>query len=128
MDNNNQPDLSNLLSASKLVGNILSPGNIVIYESTVYPGATEDDCVPVLAKQSGLFYATSLYPPEEKVFYLGYSPERVNPGDKKHRLTDVVKITSGSTPEIATIIDQLYSSIIKAGTHKASKHTCCRGC
>ncbi len=120
VDNYNQPDLSNLLSASKLVGGILSPGDIVIYESTVYPGATEDDCVPVLVKQSGLSYATSLYPPEEKVFYLGYSPERINPGDKEHRLPDVIKVTSGSTPEIANIIDQLYSRIIKAGTHKAS--------
>lgn len=119
IDKNNQPDLSNLISATEIVGQVLSPGNIVIYESTVYPGATEENCAPVLAKKSGLSYSTETMPVDSNVFYLGYSPERVNPGDKSHKITDIVKVTSGSTPEIAELIDKLYASIIKAGTYKA---------
>ena len=106
------PDLSYLLSASDAIGSILKKGDIVIYESTVYPGCTEEDCVPVLEKSSGLIY--------NKDFFCGYSPERINPGDKVNTLTKIKKVTSGSTPEIAKIVDQLYSSIITAGTHLAS--------
>ena len=120
VDSYKRPDLSALLLASELVGKILSPGDIVIYESTVYPGATEEDCGPVLALHSGLSYATELMPAGSQVFYLGYSPERINPGDKTHRVKDIVKVTSGSTPEIATVIDNLYASIISAGTHRAA--------
>jgi UDP-N-acetyl-D-galactosamine dehydrogenase len=105
------PDLSPLLKASEMLGNILKKGDIVIYESTVYPGCTEDDCVPVLEKYSGLKF--------NQDFYCGYSPERINPGDKVNTLTKIKKVTSGSTPEIANIIDGLYRSIIEAGTHKA---------
>lgn len=105
------PDLQPLLKASEMLGNILKKGDIVIYESTVYPGCTEGDCVPVLEKVSGLKY--------NKDFYCGYSPERINPGDKVNTLTKIMKVTSGSTPQIADIVDQLYSSIITAGTHKA---------
>jgi UDP-N-acetyl-D-galactosamine dehydrogenase len=112
VDSHNQPDLRNLQLASKSIGSILKVGDIVIYESTVYPGATEEICVPVLEKESGLAF--------NKNFYVGYSPERINPGDKTHRLTDIKKVTSGSTPKIATKIDNLYKSIILAGTHKAS--------
>ena len=106
------PDLSYLLSASHAIGSILKKGDVVIYESTVYPGCTEEDCVPVLEKSSGLIY--------NKDFFCGYSPERINPGDKVNTLTKIKKVTSGSTPEIAKIVDQLYSSIITAGTHLAS--------
>jgi UDP-N-acetyl-D-galactosamine dehydrogenase len=106
------PDLSPLLNASKMIGGILKKGDIVIYESTVYPGCTEEDCVPVLEKYSGLKY--------NKDFFCGYSPERINPGDKINTLTKIKKVTSGSNPEIAEIVDQLYASIITAGTHKAS--------
>ena len=106
------PDLSQLLKASQMIGGVLKQGDIVIYESTVYPGCTEEDCVPVLEKFSGLKYNHD--------FYCGYSPERINPGDKINTLTKIKKVTSGSTPEIAEIIDQLYASIITAGTHKAS--------
>ena len=105
------PDLKPLLSASKMVGELLSKGDIVIYESTVYPGCTEEECVPVLEKFSGLSFNTD--------FYCGYSPERINPGDKEHTIEKIIKVTSGSTPDIANEIDDLYSSIIKAGTHKA---------
>ena len=105
------PDLRPLLSASKMVGEVLSKGDIVIYESTVYPGCTEEECVPVLEKFSGLSFNTD--------FYCGYSPERINPGDKQHTIEKIIKVTSGSTPKIADKIDDLYSSIIKAGTHKA---------
>ncbi len=105
------PDLKPLLSASKMVGEVLSKGDIVIYESTVYPGCTEEECVPVLEKFSGLSFNTD--------FYCGYSPERINPGDKQHTIEKIIKVTSGSTPDIANKIDDLYSSIIKAGTHKA---------
>jgi len=112
INNHKQPDCSYLISASTIVGQILKQDDIVIYESTVYPGATEEVCVPVLEEQSGLKYNDG--------FYVGYSPERINPGDKDHRVTNICKVTSGSTPEIAEFIDELYSSIIIAGTHKAS--------
>ena len=107
-----QPDLTPLIHASETIGKVLQKGNIVIYESTVYPGATEDDCVPVLERVSGLRF--------NQDFYVGYSPERINPGDKEHRVTNIKKVTSGSTPEIADIVDALYNEIIIAGTHKAS--------
>ena len=106
------PDLNLLHAASKMVGSVLKKGDIVIYESTVYPGCTEEDCVPVLEKFSGLKY--------NQDFYCGYSPERINPGDKIHTLTKIIKVTSGSTPEVASLVDLLYASIIIAGTHKAS--------
>jgi UDP-N-acetyl-D-galactosamine dehydrogenase len=105
------PDLSPLLKASEILGKVLKKGDIVIYESTVYPGCTEEDCVPVLEKHSGLKF--------NKDFYCGYSPERINPGDKLNTLTKIKKVTSGSTPEIAEFVDALYRSIIEAGTHKA---------
>ncbi|WP_429128123.1 Vi polysaccharide biosynthesis UDP-N-acetylglucosamine C-6 dehydrogenase TviB [Aeromonas veronii] len=107
-----QPDLTPLIKASETIGKVLKQGDIVIYESTVYPGATEEDCVPVLERVSGLTF--------NKDFFCGYSPERINPGDKEHRVTTILKVTSGSTPEVAETIDQLYRSIITAGTHKAS--------
>jgi len=105
------PDLTPLLRASEMLGKVLKKEDIVIYESTVYPGCTEEDCVPVLEKYSGLKY--------NQDFYCGYSPERINPGDKVNTLTKIKKVTSGSTPEIAELVDQLYKSIITAGTHKA---------
>ena len=105
------PDLTPLLKASEMLGKILNKGDIVIYESTVYPGCTEEDCVPVLEQHSGLKF--------NQDFYCGYSPERINPGDKVNTLTKIKKVTSGSTPEIAELVDQLYKSIITAGTHKA---------
>lgn len=111
-DKNNRPDLTPLYKASETVGKVLKEGNIVIYESTVYPGVTEDECVPVLEKISGLKY--------NQDFFAGYSPERINPGDKEHTVTKILKVTSGSTPEVAEMVDQLYQSIITAGTHKAS--------
>lgn len=111
IDEYKRPDLTPLLSASETVGKVLKKGDIVIYESTVYPGATEEDCVPVLEKWSGLKF--------NQDFYCGYSPERINPGDKAHRLTTIRKVTSGSTPETATLVDALYNDIIEAGTHKA---------
>ena len=111
-DDYNRPDLTPLIKASETVGKIMSPGCIVVYESTVYPGCTEEECVPVLEKFSGLKFNTD--------FFCGYSPERINPGDKEHTLTKILKITSGSTPEAAKAVDALYSSIIKAGTHKAA--------
>ena len=106
------PDLTALLDASKMIGSVLKKGDLVIYESTVYPGCTEEDCVPVLANTSGLEY--------NKDFFVGYSPERINPGDKVNTLTKIKKVTSGSTPEVADSVDALYASIITAGTHKAS--------
>lgn len=106
-----RPDLTPLLKASETLGGVLKRGDIVIYESTVYPGATEEDCIPVLEHVSGLTFNID--------FFAGYSPERINPGDKLHRLPDIRKVTSGSTPEIAEEIDQLYASIITAGTYKA---------
>ncbi|MBF0137592.1 MAG: Vi polysaccharide biosynthesis UDP-N-acetylglucosamine C-6 dehydrogenase TviB [Magnetococcales bacterium] len=112
IDRQKRPDLSPLLSASRLVGQVLGKDDLVIYESTVYPGATEEDCVPVLEQESGLRF--------NRDFFVGYSPERINPGDKAHRLTTIVKITSGSTPAAAEQVDALYRSIVKAGTHRAS--------
>ncbi|MFQ3214508.1 MAG: UDP-N-acetyl-D-galactosamine dehydrogenase [Marivirga sp.] len=106
-----QPDLTPLIKASETVGSVLKKGDIVIYESTVYPGCTEEDCVPILERVSGLKF--------NQDFYCGYSPERINPGDKEHRLPTIKKVTSGSTPEIAEEVDQLYKEIITAGTHKA---------
>lgn len=111
IDKYNAPDLKPLLSASKMLGGILKRGDIVIYESTVFPGCTEEDCVPVLEKYSNLKF--------NKDFFVGYSPERINPGDKIHTLTSVMKVTSGSTPEIAIEVDELYKKIITAGTHLA---------
>jgi len=107
-----KPDLNLLLTASKMVGGVIKKGDIIIYESTVYPGCTEEDCVPILEEFSSLKY--------NQDFYCGYSPERINPGDKVHTLTKIIKVTSGSTAEVATIVDNLYASIITAGTHKAS--------
>lgn len=107
-----QPDLTPLIQASETIGKVLAPGNIVIYESTVYPGATEDECVPVLERVSGLVF--------NQDFYAGYSPERINPGDKEHRVTNIKKVTAGSTPEVADLVDALYNEIITVGTHKAS--------
>jgi len=110
-DKNNRPVLTPLLKASETVGNVLKKGDIVIYESTVYPGVTEDECVPVLEKTSGLEFNSD--------FFVGYSPERINPGDKNRTVTKILKVTSGSTPESAIVIDELYQSIITAGTHMA---------
>lgn len=111
IDAHKRPDLIPLVKASETVGKVLKRGDVVVYESTVYPGATEEDCVPILERVSGLKLNVD--------FYVGYSPERINPGDKHHRLPDIKKLTSGSTPEAAEFIDQLYGSIIIAGTHKA---------
>ncbi len=108
---NNKPDLSPLRSASKIVGKHISKGSIIIYESTVYPGCTDEDCIPVLEKYSNLKYNVD--------FFCGYSPERINPGDKKRKLTDIIKVVSGSNKEVTEIIDNLYKSIIKAGTYVA---------
>jgi UDP-N-acetyl-D-galactosamine dehydrogenase len=112
IDEYKQPDLTPLIRASETIGAVLKRGDVVIYESTVYPGATEEDCVPVLERVSGLKF--------NQDFYAGYSPERINPGDKAHRVSTIKKVTSGSTPEIADLVDALYSQIIVAGTHKAS--------
>lgn len=106
------PDLTPLVKASETIGKTLKKGDVVVYESTVYPGATEEDCVPVLERVSGLKF--------NQDFFVGYSPERINPGDKEHRVTSIKKVTSGSTPEIAELVDNLYNEIITAGTHKAS--------
>ncbi len=111
VDKYNRPDLTPLYRASETVGKSMKKGAIVIYESTVYPGCTEEECVPVLEKFSGLKF--------NRDFFCGYSPERINPGDKQHTLTQILKITSGSTPEIANVVDALYNSILKNGTHKA---------
>ncbi|MDZ4251464.1 MAG: NAD(P)-binding domain-containing protein, partial [Sulfuritalea sp.] len=151
VDNAQRPDLTPLIKASETVGKVMPKGAIVIYESTVYPGATEEVCVPILEKHSGLRYASTPSPQpsptggegansrdartspsplvgegwgegataEENIFHCGYSPERINPGDKQHRLPTIKKVTSGSTPEIAEQVDALYRSIITAGTHKA---------
>jgi UDP-N-acetyl-D-galactosamine dehydrogenase len=112
IDRYKRPDLELLIKASETVGKVLKKGDIVIYESTVYPGCTEEDCVPVLENFSGLKF--------NQDFFCGYSPERINPGDKTHRLPNIQKVTSGSTPEVADLVDQIYRQIIKAGTHKAS--------
>ena len=111
IDENNNPDLSPLINASQLVSKYLKKGDVVIYESTVYPGVTEEICIPILEKETGLVY--------NKDFYAGYSPERINPGDKTHTVDKIRKVTSGSTPEIATKVDELYASVITAGTYKA---------
>ena len=111
VDKNNRPILTPLLKASETVGAVLKTGDIVIYESTVYPGATEEDCVPVLEKISGLIF--------NKDFYVGYSPERINPGDKEHTVEKILKVTSGSTPEVGERVNELYKSVITAGTHLA---------
>lgn len=112
IDSSNRPDLTPLIKSSQTIGKVLKKDDIVIYESTVYPGVTEEVCVPELEKESGMTF--------NKEFFCGYSPERINPGDKEHTVTKILKITSGSTPQIATIVDELYKSIIIAGTHKAS--------
>lgn len=112
VDEFKKPDLTPLESASRTVGDVLKKGDIVVYESTVYPGCTEEVCVPVLEKRSGLKFNVD--------FFCGYSPERINPGDKQHRVTTIKKVTSGSTPEVAEKVDQLYRKIVTAGTHKAS--------
>jgi UDP-N-acetyl-D-galactosamine dehydrogenase len=112
IDEHKQPDLTPLVKASDMLGKVVKKGDIIIYESTVYPGATEEVCLPVVEQVSGLTF--------NQDFFAGYSPERINPGDKERRVTNILKVTSGSTPEIADLIDQLYKSIITAGTHKAS--------
>ncbi|WP_457969757.1 Vi polysaccharide biosynthesis UDP-N-acetylglucosamine C-6 dehydrogenase TviB [Acinetobacter calcoaceticus] len=112
IDDYKQPDLTPLVKASTSIGKVLKKGDIVVYESTVYPGATEEVCIPVLEEISGLTF--------NKDFFAGYSPERINPGDKLHRVTNILKITSGSTPEIADYVDEVYNLIIEAGTHKAA--------
>lgn len=112
IDQHKQPDLTPLIKASQMLGSVINKGDIVIYESTVFPGATEDECLPEIEKVSGLTFNTD--------FYAGYSPERINPGDKEHRVTNILKVTSGSTPEIAEFVNSLYASIITAGTYLAS--------
>jgi UDP-N-acetyl-D-galactosamine dehydrogenase len=112
IDAHKQPDLSALLAASRTVGRAIGQGGVVVYESTVYPGATEDDCVPVVAAASGLAF--------NRDFFAGYSPERANPGDPQHRLANIVKVTAGSTPEAAAFVDALYATVVTAGTHRAS--------
>ncbi|WP_350602612.1 nucleotide sugar dehydrogenase [Pseudoalteromonas sp. SMN1298-MNA-CIBAN-0114] len=112
IDEHKQPDLTPLIKASEMLGKVVKKGDIIIYESTVYPGATEEACLPVVEQVSGLVF--------NKDFFAGYSPERINPGDKERRVTNILKVTSGSTPEIAEKVDQLYKSIITVGTHKAS--------
>ncbi|MFH4665299.1 Vi polysaccharide biosynthesis UDP-N-acetylglucosamine C-6 dehydrogenase TviB [Vibrio cidicii] len=112
IDEHKQPDLTPLIKASETLGEVIKQGDVIIYESTVYPGATEEDCIPVVERVSGLKF--------NQDFFAGYSPERINPGDKEHRVTNILKVTSGSTPEVAEYVDQLYKTIIVAGTHKAS--------
>ena len=112
IDRHKRPDLQPLISASKTIGDVMQKGSVVVYESTVYPGATEEVCVPRLEKASGLKF--------NKDFFVGYSPERINPGDQTHRLPDIIKITSGSTPETADFVDSVYRTIITAGTHQTS--------
>ena len=112
IDKNKNPDLTPLVKASEMLGHVISKGDVVIYESTVYPGATEEVCIPIIEKISQLKF--------NEDFFAGYSPERINPGDKEHRVTTILKVTSGSNPEVADYVDDLYSSIITAGTHKAS--------
>lgn len=112
IDEFKQPDLTPLIKASTSIGKVLKKGDVVVYESTVYPGATEEACIPVLEQVSGLEF--------NQDFFAGYSPERINPGDKLHRVTNILKITSGSTPEVADFVDQVYNLVIEAGTHKAA--------
>ena len=111
VDTNNNPDLTPLINASTTIGKVISKGNVVIYESTVYPGVTEEVCVPVIEKTSGLRFNVD--------FFVGYSPERINPGDREHTVERIVKVTSGSTPEVAEMVDELYNSVLVSGTHKA---------
>ncbi|EPX4046222.1 Vi polysaccharide biosynthesis UDP-N-acetylglucosamine C-6 dehydrogenase TviB, partial [Shigella sonnei] len=108
IDKHKQPDLTPLIKASETLGKIIKKGDVIIYESTVYPGATEEDCIPVVEKVSGLKFNID--------FFAGYSPERINPGDKEHRVTNILKVTSGSTPDVAEYVDQLYKLIITVGT------------
>ena len=112
MDQNNRPDLRPLIGASETVGKVISKGDIVVYESTVYPGVTEEECLPVVERVSGLKY--------NEDFFAGYSPERINPGDKEHTVEKIKKVTSGSTPEVADIVDAVYNAVLLNGTHKAS--------
>jgi UDP-N-acetyl-D-galactosamine dehydrogenase len=112
IDSAKRPDLTPLIKASEALGQVIQAGDVVVYESTVYPGCTEEVCIPILEKVSGLRY--------NRDFFAGYSPERINPGDKQHRVTSILKVTSGSTPEVADFVDRLYGSIITAGTHRAS--------
>ena len=112
VDDNNRPDLTPLIGASETVGKVISKGDVVVYESTVYPGVTEEECIPVVEKVSGLTF--------NKDFYAGYSPERINPGDKEHTVEKIKKVTSGSTPQIADLVDSVYNSVLINGTHKAS--------
>ena len=112
IDSAKRPDLTPLIRASEALGKVIAAGDVVVYESTVYPGCTEEVCIPILEKVSGLTY--------NRDFFAGYSPERINPGDKQHRVTSILKVTSGSTPEVADFVDRLYASIITAGTHRAS--------
>lgn len=111
VDNNNRPDLRPLWDASETVGKVISKGDIVVYESTVYPGVTEEECLPIVEQVSGLKY--------NEDFFAGYSPERINPGDKEHTVEKIKKVTSGSTPKIADVIDDVYNSVLVNGTHKA---------
>ena len=120
IDQSKRPDLTPLEAASKLVGQFISPGNVVIYESTVYPGCTEEVCLPIVEQQSGLLF--------NRDFFAGYSPERINPGDKERRVTNILKVTSGSTPEVAQFVDDLYASIVMAGTHLASSIKVAEAC
>jgi len=112
IDDARRPDLTPLIRASETLGKVLKRGDVVIYESTVYPGCTEEVCVPILERESGLTF--------NQDFFAGYSPERINPGDKTHRVTGILKVTSGSTPEAADFVDALYRSVITAGTHRAA--------
>lgn len=112
VDNDNVPDLTPLYGASEMVGKVISKGDIVVYESTVYPGVTEDECIPVIERVSGLKF--------NEDFFAGYSPERINPGDKEHTVEKIIKVTSGSTPEVADIVDRVYNAVLVNGTHKAS--------
>ena len=120
IDRSKRPDLTPLEAASKLVGQFISPGNVVIYESTVYPGCTEEVCLPIVEQQSGLLF--------NRDFFAGYSPERINPGDKERRVTNILKVTSGSNPEVAQFVDELYGSIVIAGTHLASSIKVAEAC
>ncbi len=122
IDQAKRPDLGPLLSASRLIAAYLKPGDVVIFESTVYPGATEEDCVPILEQGSGMVFRQGSDPAPgetDQLFYCGYSPERINPGDREHGLADIMKVTSGSTPRVADFVDQLYLTIIRAGTFRA---------
>ena len=112
IDHNHTPDLRPLLAASETIGKVIGQGDVVVYESTVYPGVTEDECIPIIEKVSGLKYNVD--------FFAGYSPERINPGDKVHTVENIKKVTSGSTPEIADYVDRMYNTVLVNGTHKAS--------